>query len=55
MVLEMSFKELQDGDRGGHLGYRNGRILAILNFCGKRNASYQVLAQSDFGLGEDVV
>ena len=28
---EMSFEEFQDG--GGHLGYRNGTILAILNFC----------------------
>ena len=29
----MSFKEFQDGHRGGHLGYRNGIILAILNLC----------------------
>ena len=27
----MSFEEIQDGPRGGHLGYRNGTILAILN------------------------
>ena len=27
----MSFEEFQDGRRGGHLGYRNGTILAILN------------------------
>ena len=27
----MSFEEFQDGRHGGHLGYRNGMILAILN------------------------
>ena len=27
---EMSFKEFHDGHHGGHLGYWNGRILAIL-------------------------
>ena len=30
---EMSFEEFQDGHRGGHLGYRNRTILAILNLC----------------------
>ena len=30
---EMSFEEFQDGHHGGHLGYLNGRILAILNLC----------------------
>ena len=28
---KMSFEEFQDGPHGGHLGYRNGTILAILN------------------------
>ena len=28
---EMSFEEFQDGRHGGHLGYQNGMILAILN------------------------
>ena len=28
---EMSFEEFQDDHHGGHLGYRNGNILAILN------------------------
>ena len=27
----MSFEEFQEGRHGGHLGYRNGTILAILN------------------------
>ena len=33
---------------GGHLGYLNRMILAILNLCGP-NASHQVWAQSDIG------
>ena len=28
---EMLFEEFQDDRHGGHLGYRNGMILAILN------------------------
>ena len=27
----MSFEEFQDGRHDGHLGYRNGTILAIMN------------------------
>ena len=34
MVLEeMSSEEFQDGRHGGHLGYRNGMTLPILNLC----------------------
>ena len=44
----MSFEEFQDGRPGGHLGYRNGMILAILNLC-YCDASHQVSAQSDLG------
>ena len=32
MVWEMLFEIFQDGRHGGHLGYWNGMILAILNF-----------------------
>ena len=28
---EMPFEEFQNGRQGGHLGYRNGTIIAILN------------------------
>ena len=28
---ERSFEEFQNGRHGGHIGYRNGIILAILN------------------------
>ena len=31
MFWEMLFEEFQDGRRGGHIGYQNGTILAILN------------------------
>ena len=30
---EMSLNGFQDGRHGGHLGYWNGTILAILNLC----------------------
>ena len=44
----MSFEKFQDGRSGGHLGYRNGTVLAILNLC-SCVASHQVSAQSDLG------
>ena len=52
MVLEeISFEELQDG-HGGHLGYRNGTILAILNLSQSHcDVSHQVLTQSDLWFG----
>ena len=43
----MAFEEFQDG---GHLGYLNRMILAILNLC-HCDASHQVLAQSNFRFG----
>ena len=44
MVLEeLSFEEFQDGHHGGHLGYRNGTILAIQNLC------VTVMLPSSFG------
>ena len=42
---EMLIEEFQDG---GHLGYWNGMIMAILNLC---EAYHQVLAQSDLRFG----
>ena len=48
-VWEMSFEEFQDSHHGGHLGYRNWTILAILNLCS--DASHQVFAQSDLRFG----
>ena len=46
----MLFEEFQDGRHGGHLGYQNGTILAILNLC-YCDASRQVSAQSDLRFG----
>ena len=46
----MSFEEFQDGCHGGHLGYWNGTILAILHLC-QCDASHQVLAQSNLRFG----
>ena len=52
MVLEeISFEKFQDGRHGGHLGYRNGTILAILNLCVTYDTSHQVLAQSNLRFG----
>ena len=46
----MLFEEFQDGHPGGHLGYRKGMILAILNLC-YCDVSHQVSAQLDLGFG----
>ena len=49
MVLkEISFEEYQDG---GHLGYMNGTILAILNDNHHCDVSHQVLTQPDLRFG----
>ena len=46
----MLSEEFQDSCHGGHLGYLNGTILAILNLC-VTDASHQVLAQFDLQFG----
>ena len=40
---------------GGHLGYRNGTILAILNFCVIQMPLIKFRLNMTYGLGEDVV
>ena len=55
MVLEMLFEEFQDGLHGGHLGYRNGTILAILNLCVSVMLPINFLFNSTYRLGGDVV
>ena len=42
----MWFEEFQDGSQGGHLGCRNGAILAS-----RSDASHKVSAQSDLWFG----
>ena len=51
----MSFEEFQDGHHGGHLGYRNGTILAILNLCVTVMLPIMFWLNPTFGLGGDVV
>ena len=51
----MSFDEFQDGCRIGHLGYRNGEILAILNLCVTLMPPIKFCLNPTYGLGGDVV
>ena len=54
----MWFEDFQDGCHGGHLGYQNGTILAILNlhaaqclapsFCSIRVTVQEQIATEDF-------
>ena len=52
---EISFEEFHDGHRGGHLGYRNGTILAILNLCVTVMPPIKFWLSLTYGLGGDVV
>ena len=49
---EMSFEEFQGG---GHLGYRNGTILAILNHYVALMPPIKFRLNLTYGLGGDVV
>ena len=51
----MSFEEFQDGHRGGHLGYWNRTILAILNLYVARMPPIKFRLNLTYGLGGDVV
>ena len=51
----MSFEEFQDGCNGGHVGYRNEKILAILNLCVTVMPPIKFWLNSTYGLGGDVV
>ena len=48
----MWFKEFQDGRHGGHLGYRNETILAILNFYVTVMPPIKFRLNPTHGLGE---
>ena len=55
MVLEeISSEEFQDGHCEGHLGYRNGTILAILNLCVNVMLPIKFWLNSTYSLGGDV-
>ena len=49
------FEEFQDGHRDGHLGYRNGKILAILNHYVTPRPPIKFWLNLTYGLGGDVV
>ena len=49
----MSFEELQDGPHGGHLGYRNGTILAILNLNVATMPTTKFQLNPSYGSGGD--
>ena len=51
----MSFEEFQDGRCVGHLGYRNVRILAVLNLSVTVMPPIKFWLNLTYGLGGDVV
>ena len=51
----MSFEEFQDGHHGGHQGYLNGRILAILNLCVNVMLPIKFWLNQTYGLEGDVI
>ena len=51
----MSFEEFQDGIHGGHLGYQNGAISAILNLYVAPMPPIKFWLNPTNGLGGDVV
>ena len=56
MVWEqMLFEDFQDGHRGGHHGYQNGTILAILNCCVTVMPPIKFWLNPTYSLGGDVV
>ena len=52
---EMSFEEFQDCRHGGHFGYRNGTILAILNLYVVPMPPIKFRLSLTYGLGGNVV
>ena len=55
MVWEMWFEEFQDGSHGGHLGYSNRTILAILNFHNTPMPPIKFKLNQTYRLGTDVI
>ena len=52
---EMSFEEFQDGRHGGHLGYWNTTILAIMNLYVAPMPPIKFWLNPTYSLGRDVV
>ena len=55
LLEEVPFEEFQDGHLSGHLRYRNGTILAILNLCVTLMPPIKFWLNQNYGLGGDVV
>ena len=51
----MSFEEFQDGGRGGHLGYQNRTILAILNLSVTVLPPIEFWLNLTYSFGGDIV
>ena len=51
----MSSEEFQAGNHGGHLAYRNGMILAILNLYVTTMPPIKFWLNLTYGFGGDVV
>ena len=51
---EILFEEFQDGHPGGHLGYRKGTILAILNLHVATMPPTKFQLNPTYGSGGDV-
>ena len=51
----MSFEDIQDGCHDSHLGYQNGKILAILNFSAAPMPPTKFRLTPTYCLGVDVV
>ena len=49
------FEDFQDGHRGGHLGYRNGMILAILKLYVAPMPPIKFQLNPAYGFGGEVV
>ena len=48
----MSFEEFQDGRHGGHLRYRNGTLLTILNLQNAIMPPIKLRLNLTYGLGD---
>ena len=51
---KISFEDFQNGRHGGHLGYRNGTILAILNLQVAKIPPTKFKLNPTYGSGGDV-
>ena len=53
--MQMLFEDFQDGHHGSHLGYQNGKILAVLNLHVASMPPTKFQLKLIYGLEGDVV